>query len=361
MIKLKLISLMNIFKQRIILAFGVVIAVSAIASSCAKETTLDTSEMTKAYFEAWMGQKHPGVKPSGLGIYVLEDTPGTGAPISDNDYYYFVDYTSTDLEGNITSTTSKKISQRLGTFNEANYYGSDIFLADKSYTEAGVLDMMKGMRIGGTRKAVIPGWLNVVKDYSTAEEYEKNASASNTSAIYTISLVDKAPDIITWEIDSLMRYVAINMAGVDSTKYGYYCKTLKQPTDDKTFSSDTNYYIDYTGRLLNGHVFDTTIEDTAKVHGIYSPSKKYAPMYVNPASSGDSYKNVTIASNSTASGSTVVDGFAYCLANIRHDEKVVCAFYSGLGYGYSGKSPVIPKFAPLIFEIEVVGGSDLVD
>ena len=355
--KMKIFSSMNIFKQRMIPACGVVIAVLAIASGCAKETSVNTNETAKAYFNAWMSQKHPEAKPSGLGVYVLEDTPGTGASITDNDYYYFVDYTVTDLDGNITATTSEKLSQRLGTFSESNYYGADIFIADRTYTEAGVLDMMKGMRVGGTRTAVIPGWLNVTKSYDTAEEYEKNASGTNV--IYTVSLVDKTADITTWEIDSLMRYVAVNMAGVDSTKYGYYSLTLKQPTDDVTFSSDTNYYIDYTGRLLNGHVFDTTIEDTAKVHGIYSPSKTYAPMYVNPASTDGDYTGVTIAANSAASGSSVVDGFAYCLSKLRHDEKVVCAFYSGLGYGYSGKSPVIPKFAPLVFEIEVVGGSDM--
>ena len=354
MIRLKLISFMNIFTKRVLIAIGTAAATLAIASGCAKETSEDNSGLDKSYLEAWMNIKHPGISPSGLGIYVLEDTPGTGAAVTDEDFYYFVDYTVTDLDGNISATTSEKLAQRVGTFSQTNYYGPDIFIADRFYTEAGVLDMISGMRVGGTRTAVIPGWLNVNLDYETGEEYEKRASGTNV--IYTVSLRDKAADITKWEIDSLERYVSINMAGVDSTKFGYYSRTIKAPTDTATFKSDTNYFINYTGRLLNGKVFDTTIEDTAKVHGIYSASKTYAPMYVTPAPSGDGYKSVTISTSSTESGNTVVDGFAYCLSKIRPHEKVVCVFYSSLGYGYSGKSPIIPKFAPLIFEIEVVDG-----
>ena len=342
---------MRLFKSRGTAVFGILAALAVFATGCAKETTVDTSGMAKAFIDSWMSVNHPGVNPTGLGVYILEDTPGAGAAISDNDSYLFINYTTTDLDGNISATTYETVSQRLGTYKEADYYGPNVLIRNENQTQVGVLEMLKGMRVGGTRTALIPGWLNVYDQYSTPEEYIKKSSGTNV--IHTINLVDKTSDIVAWEIDTLSRYVAINMAGVDSTKFGYYCKTLKQPESNDTFASDTTFWINYTGRLLNGKVFDTTIADTAKVYGIYSPSKTYAQMCVNPSPDSD-YTKITISSSSAEEGTTVVDGFSFCLSKLRPYEKVVCAFYSPLGYSYSGSGTSIPKFAPIVFEIEVV-------
>ena len=338
---------MNISVKKIILTGGLI----AIIAGCAKDVSVDTSHMSKQYFDAWMSVNHPGATPSGLGVYILEDTPGNGPAITDDDFIIFADYTSTDMEGNVNSTTQEKLSQQLGTYRPANYYGANIIVNDRAYTETGVLEIIKGMRVGGKRTAIIPSWLYVVADYDTEERYIKQNGGSTT--IFSISIVDKAADIQVWEIDTLKRYVAKNLDinPKDSIKFGFYSKTLVPPTDTATFSSDTNFYINYTGRLLNGHVFDTTIEDTAKVHGIYSPSKTYGPMYVTMSPES---KNITIAANSSETGSTTIEGFSFCLSRMHPMEKVICAFYSTLGYGYSGSGSSIPKYAPLVFEIEAV-------
>lgn len=321
---------------------------AALAAGCAKEVSTSTNDINKKYIEAWMSVHYPSVSPTGLGVYILDDQPGTGEDLTDDDYYMFVDYTATDLSGNVATTTYETLSQQVGSFDAANYYGANVMINNWYYTQVGILEMMKGMKVGGTRKALIPGWLYVNESYDTAEDYLKKGDGSNS--IYTITLRDKTDDITAWEIDTLSRYVAANMA-VDSTMYGYYYKTIKEPTDTAIFSADTSYWINYTGRLLNGHVFDTTIEDTAKVHGIWSSSKTYSPMYVTMS---DEYTSITISSNATSSGSTTVDGFSYCLSKMRPFEKGVCAFYSLLGYGYDGSGSTVPSFAPLVFEIEVV-------
>ena len=337
---------MSIFKTIKIITTLAAAASLILPGGCAKETSTNSEDVAKSYIDAWMSVYHPGINPTGDGIYILDDNPGSGAVITDDDYYLFVNYTQTDLDGNISATTYEDISKRIGSYKKANYYGSDIILQNDLYTQVGVLGMVKGMKIGGTRTALVPSWLNVTT----------NAQANSTTpsnAIYTVSLVDKTSDITAWEIDTLQRYVASNMERVDSTFYGYYCKTYKEPTDTATFNSDTTFWINYTGRLLNGHVFDTNVEDTAKVYGIYSPSRNYSPTYVTP-SSDDDYTNTTIAANSDETGTTVVKGFAYCLSKLRPFEKVRCAFYSELGYGYSGSGTTIPRFAPIVFDIEVV-------
>ena len=337
---------MNILSKRLSLIGGTAAAVLAILSGCAKESSVDTTGMEKEYMEAWMNANHPGVPATGRGIYILEDVPGTGAAISDDDLYLFLEYTETDLEGNISSTTSKKLAQQIGTYKTSNYYGDNIIILDEAYTQVGVLDLIDGMRVGGTRVGVVPGWLNVgLADY--------NNKKSGSNSIYTIKVKDKTSDIKAWEADTLAKYVAIHMPGTDSTMFGYYCKTLKEPASGATFPSDTSFYINYTGRLLNGQVFDTTIEDTAKVYGLYSSGRSYTPVVIK-LPGDDDYTKITLSTSETSEGSTLVDGFAYCLSKLRPFEKVVCAFYSELGYGYSGSGSSIPKFAPIVFEIEVV-------
>ena len=324
--------------------------------SCSKEASTSENEASQRYLEAWMSLNHPTVQPTGLGIYILNDQPGNGAAISDSDEYIFAEFTVTDLDGNISSTTSEALNKQVGNYTEGNYYGANVLVNDKAYTQTGVLEMIKGMKVGGTRTALIPGWLNVTKDYDTAQEYLDNCTGDN--AIYTVKIVDKTADIVKWQVDSLEKYVKKNMSGVDSTMYGYYYKQLKAPKDTTSYPDDTTIYINYTGRLLNGQVFDTTIKDTAKVYGIYSSSSSYEPQMVTLNSD---YTQITLGSSTTSSGttgSTVVTGFGYCLSKIGRYEKGVCAFYSAYGYGYSGSGKKIPSFAPITFEIEVVDKPD---
>lgn len=329
-------------------------ATLALVSSCAKEATSYENDDVKLYLDAWMSVHHPGIQPTGLGIYILDDQPGTGEAVTDEDYYYFIRYTTTDLDGNISGTSEENVAQQVGSYTKGNYYGPTVVMDSYYTTQPGVLDALKGMKVGGTRKVVVPGWLNSTigtsEDYyTTAEEFYKNKSGSN--AIYTLTLTDKTKDISKWEVDSLERYTARMMNDVDSTFYGYYYQQLREPTDTTTLPRDTTFYINYIGRLLNGQVFDTTIEDTAKFYGIYSSSKTYEPQKVELS---ETYTDITLGGTSSSDGSTTINGFAYCLSKLKSYEKGICAFYSALGYSYSGSGSVIPKFAPLTFEIEIV-------
>lgn len=329
------------------------IAAIAVTAACSKESTTSRNEDNKLYLDAWMSVHHPNVQPTGLGIYIIDDQPGTGESVTDDDLYLFIRYTATDLDGTIGSTTEEKVAQRIGSYSKGNYYGPTVVINNKYATQVGILEMLKDMKIGGTRTAVIPGWLNstlsVDDDYSTAEEFFENMSGSD--AIYTITLTEKTDSIHKWEVDSLENYTARVMNNVDSTFYGYYYQQLKEPADTATLPRDTTFYINYTGRLLNGQVFDTTVEDTAKFYGIYSSANSYEPQLVTLS---ETYTDITLGGTSSSGGSTTINGFSYCLSQMKAYEKGVCAFYSYLGYGYSGSGKTIPKYSPLVFEIEIV-------
>lgn len=327
------------------------IVMAVAAAACARTVEPGANEASKRYFDAWMKIHHPDAKPTGLGIYVIEDEPGTGAVVTDDGFVY-ADYIVTDLEGNITSYTDRNTAKQLGKFDTTAFYGPKVITTMDNTIQAGLADAIVGMKVGGHKKVIIPSWLMTYSVYDTPEEY-LNTSSSYSDAIYDITITDFTEDILKYEIERIGNYLTEhkdeygNMSVADSLQYGFYYKELVPPTDTTSFPTDTSIYINYTGRLLSGLVFDTTDERTAKNHNIYSSSRSYEPVKIKW---GEKYSDLKMGS----SGSSVVSGFALTLWQMRAFEKGVGIFYSPLGYSYNGSGSSIPSYSPLVFEIEIV-------
>ncbi len=84
----------------------------------------------------------------------------------------------------------------------------------------------------------------------------------------------------------------------------------------------------YTGRLLNGYVFDSNIGKTDSL-------------------------NYTIGGNNQ-----LVQGFATGVAKMKLGEKATFIFASGLGYGRTGSGNRVPAESTLIFDVEMVALKD---
>ncbi len=338
-------------KRLIIKAAYLVLALSAI--SCAKAVTEGPNEASKRYFDAWMEINHPEAKPVGIGIYVLEEEEGNGAEVKEDNYVY-ARYTITDLEGNITSYTDEETAKQLGEYSPSTYYGPKVITTFEKTIQAGLGEAVLGMKVGGRKKIIIPSWLMTYNSYESADEYLENSS-NGSSCIYDITITDVTTDIAKYEIQEIGRYFSENhdifgsFSPADSLKghYGCYYKQLRAPFDTTSFPSDTSIYINYTGRLLNGQVFDTTDEKIAKDNNIYSASRTYAPTKINW---GEKYEDITMGTSS----SSIISGFAITLWQMRAFEKGIGVFYSPLGYSYNGSGSTIPAYSPLVFEIEIV-------
>ena len=330
------------------------IAAAFAVAGCAKEVQTGSNDSNKRFFDAWIKVNHPDVTPTELGIYVLEEKEGNGATV-EKDGFVMVDCIITDLEGNISSFTSKETAKQLGQYDTAYYYGPKILTTTETTIQAGVADALLGMKVGGSKKVVIPGWLLTYKVSDNVEDYlnppkdDATTSTSYDNAIYELTVRDFADNINDWQIEQMGDYFKTNqslgLTVADSLQLGFYYKQLQAPVDTTSFKTDTTIYINYTGKLLNGLVFDTTDERTAKDNGIYSSSRTYKPVPVKWASE---YSEIKL------DGSGVIDGFALTIWQMRAFEKGVGIFYSDLGYKYSGSGKSIPGYAPLIFEIELV-------
>ncbi len=335
-------------------------------SGCAKTVTSGLNDASKRYFDAWIHVNYPDLTPTALGAYVIEEKEGTGASLQDaeTDAYVRLNYTVRSLDGTVSGTTYPYLAKQLGEYSETSWYGPVIWSRADGSLYAGVDEMLSSMKIGGKKTTVIPGWLLTGSRYDTAQEYIDNVSASSP-AIYELELLEAINDTDRWELDSIGRYLSSNFPEVslaDSLKYGFYYIQKKAPQpigtgsdddgdedeSDAGFPRDSTIYINYTGRLLNGQVFDTTIEDTAKVYGLYSSSKSYKPISVNY--DYDDYSQITITSDK----SSVIDGFAYMVWRMGAYEEGSGVFYSKLGYSSSGSGSSIPAYSPLRFDIEVV-------
>lgn len=316
---------------------------------CAKTVQPGANEANKRYFDAWMKINHPNVKPTGLGIYIIEDKEGTGAKVEDEGFA-IIDYTIADLDGTITSYTGKETAKMLGEYDTTTYYGPQVMTTMKNTIYAGLAEALVGMRAGGHRKVIIPSWLMTYYSYDSEKEYLEHSS-SNSNTIYDIYVKDYTDSINKYEIAQIEKYIADNPAifndkMVNDTT-GFYYQPLTADPGTETFPSDTSIYINYTGRLLNGLVFDTTIERVAKDNGLYSATRSYEPVKIKW---GEKVSDIKMGTNA----SSVVDGFARTLWHMHPMEKGLGIFYSPLGYSYSGSGASIPGYAPLIFEIEIV-------
>lgn len=331
-----------------------IIAAAAVIG-CAKMVSESANDANRRYLEAWKSVNYPDAATSELGTYIIDSQEGNGASV-EKDGYAIVEFTATDLEGNISSYTDKEVAQQLGQYDSTAYYGPQVWITADQTIQAGIQEALLSMKVGGSKTVVIPSWLMTYESYSSVEEYLKHETDYSNS-IYSIRVVDFTKDIDTWQISKMKEYMAVNYGGVDTFQedtVGFYYKGLSQKTGkEEAFPSDTTIYINYTGKLLNGLVFDTNIEKTAWDHGLYSESKTYGPVKITWS---DTYSGLTMGNDA----SSVITGFARTLWDMRNlneegkYDKGVGIFYSPLGYGYSGSGSSIPPYAPLVFEIEIV-------
>lgn len=318
-------------------------AAAALACSCARTDSTGLNDANKRYFDAWMKLHYPDAVRDGLGVYIIDETVGDGPSVGsvDDFPYVYVVSTTRDLEGNVTETSDALIAQQVGTYSDSKYYGPTIKLRTMTTLSAGQEMVIAPMRVGGTRTAVIPGWFSTTSyRYETENDYLN--SVTGDDCVYTVTVRDAIKDITKWQIDSVETYLHRNYSQpLDSLIYGLYYIQTQAPTDTSAFDSGATVYVNYTGSLLNGKVFDTSDKDTAKDHGLYSASHDYSPLSVTL---NDDYKEME----------DVVTGFAYAVSKMRKGEKGTWIFISDLGYQGSG-SGTIPGFSPLRFDLEMIG------
>lgn len=318
--------------------FTIMIALALV--SCAKEVGETTEELQARVLDSWISVKHPGSEKTPSGLYIIDLSEGNGRKVTDSSYV-FVQYIVRDLSGNILATNNKAISEQLGQFSHSRHYGYNIWRVDQNALYKGVEEIIKRMRVGGRATVAFTPVLATlsVPTYSLFSSLD-----ATVNLLFELELLDCVDDIyVDYEEPLLRKYSEKYYGGLDTLKRGFYfLKTKEVPVED-SIPTESQVKVRYVGHLLDGVVFDTNIQDTAKRYRIYDSNKSYEAMDITFKSSVHELKQ----SNS------VIEGFADAIIRMRYGEKAVAFFWSQAGYGEGGSSPSIPEYTPICFEIEI--------
>jgi FKBP-type peptidyl-prolyl cis-trans isomerase FkpA len=133
----------------------------------------------------------------------------------------------------------------------------------------------------------------------------------------------------------IKNYIANNKLAVTTTASGLNYIITTKGNGAKPRVGDTAV-VNYTGKFVNGKVFETSLEDVAKKANKFSPWYSYKPA------------KITVGVNN------VIAGWDEGLQLLSKGTKATFIIPSNLGYGEQGKQGLISPFTPLVFDIELI-------
>ncbi|MBP3763515.1 MAG: FKBP-type peptidyl-prolyl cis-trans isomerase [Bacteroidales bacterium] len=136
------------------------------------------------------------------------------------------------------------------------------------------------------------------------------------------------------EPQEILQYVRDNGITAQPNKDGLYVIVKKRGNGPKV-EVGKEVSVNYTGRLLDGTIFDSSVESDARQGGVYSPQRKYEPMtYVQGRDK-------------------LIDGWEQGVLGQPAGTELQLVIPSALGYGPRG-AQTIPPYSPLVFDIEII-------
>lgn len=137
------------------------------------------------------------------------------------------------------------------------------------------------------------------------------------------------------EADLLAKYIAENNITVKPTEEGLYVIVNKRGNGPKV-AMGKEVKMNYTGRLLDGTIFDSSIESDAKEGGVYESNRPYEPL---------SYK---------VGEMSLIQGWEKGVMGLPQGTQVTLIMPSSLGYGARGAGKTILPYSSLRFDIEIL-------
>lgn len=156
---------------------------------------------------------------------------------------------------------------------------------------------------------------------------ERNAAMAKIKA--------ESEKLRTAEAGLLAKYITENKLAPKTTASGLKYIVKTPGNKPKPLAGDT-VYVNYTGRTLDGKVFDSSIEADAKSAGLQQPGRDYEPI-------------------SFALGTgRVIKGWDEGLALLNEGSKATFLIPSNIAYGERGAGADIKPYSTLIFDLELV-------
>jgi len=130
-------------------------------------------------------------------------------------------------------------------------------------------------------------------------------------------------------------YVRDNGIAAKPNADGLYVIVKKRGNGPKV-ATGKEVAVNYTGRLLDGTMFDSSVESDAIQGGLQQPGRTYEPLtYV-------------------VGQMRLIPGWEQGVEGQPEGSQLQLIIPSALGYGPRGAGQLIPPFSPLVFDIEIV-------
>lgn len=137
------------------------------------------------------------------------------------------------------------------------------------------------------------------------------------------------------EPQMILDYVRDNNITAKANADGIYIIVKKRGNGAKV-AAGKEVAVNYTGRLLDGTMFDSSVESDARQGEIYNPQRHYEPLvYVHGRGQ-------------------LIPGWEKGIEGQPAGTELQLIIPSALGYGPRGAGQNIPPYSPLVFDIEIV-------
>lgn len=283
-----------------------------------------------ARLQAWLKINNVTTPPNESGLYYINKQEGTGVSPVDTNFVLF-SYVERDLSDNVSATSYRDTAKIYDLYKSTTHYTPEFKQIFSNVSQLkGLVEGLEIMKEGGKARLIIPSSLG----------YGKNGSGSigsYTTLIYDLELNKVVPDPTVYEQSLIDEYLAKN-PGFISISDSIYMKQLDDGARNCVVAKDSNVYVYYTGRFLDGYVFDTNVLSVAYANNIYSSSKSYSLL------------------SFVVGGGTVKPGFDLAVRHMIEGEKVRVIIPSAYAYGKEGNSsgtPIIQPYSTLVFDIEL--------
>lgn len=137
------------------------------------------------------------------------------------------------------------------------------------------------------------------------------------------------------EQPSIDKYIADNKLNVTLNKDSIYF-IQDAPGSGSLAQDGDSLYVEYTGMLLDGRIFDSSRFEDAEKGGIGKPKEYCRPIPI------------------LLGNHSVIVGWEKALRMMKKGTKARVILPSAQGYGPGGNGQVIPPYAPLMFSMEIV-------
>jgi FKBP-type peptidyl-prolyl cis-trans isomerase len=159
------------------------------------------------------------------------------------------------------------------------------------------------------------------------------------SIVSCISSTEDDKILYDRDLKSIEKYVADNpittVKEFNDPAYGILIQWSEASNSGITALVNDSISVNYTGKLINNVVFDTSLESVAKENNIFISSRTYAP-----------YEYIFGANK-------VIFGFDYAISKMQKGDKARVLIPSYYGYGRMPQG-IIPANSVLIFELQLV-------